>query len=113
MDKAARFRAERHLDSLFSYLFRDRAGIAESARDAFARYADSVNAFYDVEAFSVCSGRRHSFRIGCQCGWGLSVAAPLDLALEMDLAPLAECLRRMVLHYEIRHDGLRGAGVLR
>jgi hypothetical protein len=105
-------RANHRLHPLISYLFGDRKGIAESASDTCERCVDSVNAYFDTETFSASRSPQDSFRIGCQCGWSLNIALPAALAPEMVPIPLVECLRRMVLHYEIRHDGLRGAGIL-
>jgi hypothetical protein len=103
MDELAQCRAERHLDALVSYLFGDREQIVEPAADAYERLADSVNAFYDLEAFSVSAGRHDSFRIGCACGWSLSLLLSAELDAQTLSAPLAECLGRMVLHYETQH----------
>jgi hypothetical protein len=105
--------AERHLQAMLSYLLVYRNPVSESIFYAGQRFAESVNAFYGAEAFSVSDGPRGFFRIGCQCGWRLSVVFPADLAFDADAAPLAECLRRMVTHYEIRHNGLKGTGSLR
>ncbi len=90
--------AEPQLDALTVYLFGDREGIIEMAEDACQRLVDSVNAFFGTEAFSISAWPRGSFRIGCACGWSLSLLLPADLK-----APLAQCLERIVLHYEIQH----------
>lgn len=104
---------ERHLQAMLSYLVVYRNPVSESIFYACLRFAESVNAFYEAEAFSVSDGLHGFFRIGCQCGWSLSVVFLAGLASDSDAALLAECLRRMVTHYEIQHDGLKGTGSLR
>ncbi len=92
---------EPQLDALTLYLFGDRERIIESAEDACRHLVESVNAFFGAGEFflSHCSPwPRGSFRIGCACGWSLSLLLPADLE-----APLAQCLERTVLHYEIHH----------
>ncbi len=89
---------EHQLDALTVYLFGDRERIVETAEDACRRLVESVNAFFGTVAFFISHWPRGSFRIGCACGWSLSLLLPADLE-----APLAECLARMLLHYEIQH----------
>jgi hypothetical protein len=109
VNELARLRAERHLDTLISYLFRERTVIVESTRKACERYTDSVNAFFDAETFSVCSGSQDSFRIECECGWSLML--PARSTANASQAVLHQCLRRMVLHFETRHGGVRERGI--
>ena len=113
MTDLAELRTELHLYSLLSYLFGDLNEIAESARDGRERYVSSVNAFFDVEAFSVSCGYRDSFRIACECSWSLSVVLPPGLALDPVPGLLDRCLKQMVLHYEIKHRGLKETENLR
>lgn len=110
MNYLAQLRAERHLDALIWYLFEHRNPVTESSIHACARSVDSLNAFFDTKAFSVSHRPRNSSRISCACGWSLSLLVPDDLNRPMSAELLAQCLRRMVLHYEIRHNGLNRAG---
>lgn len=84
--------------------------MTESFEEACERFADSVNAFFGVEAFSVSSGPRGSFRITCTCGWSLSLLLQGDRTPEAARALLVQYLRKMVLHYEFQHNGLDRAG---
>jgi hypothetical protein len=83
--------------------------LPEAACDSFERYVDSVNAFFDTEVFSVCSGPRNCFRIPCACGWSLSLMLPEQLAADACQAVLQQCVRGMVRHFEIQHGGLKKA----
>jgi hypothetical protein len=96
----SRQRRSHSLSSL--YLFGDREQIVESAEDACQRLVDAVNTYYAAEMFSVSHLLPGSFRIGCACGWSLSVLLPADLD-----APLDECLERLLRHYEIQHLEMR------
>jgi hypothetical protein len=105
--------AERHLDALLCYLFEYRTPSIETPAERCERCVLSVNAFFDTEAFSIDCSSLGTVRIGCDCGWGLSLPLPADLDAQAVSALLSQCLRRMVLHYEFQHHGLKGAEILR
>ncbi|HZP04572.1 MAG TPA: hypothetical protein VFB43_06700 [Terracidiphilus sp.] len=110
MSESVELRAERHLDALLWYLFEYRTPVPETTAEQFERSVISANAFFDTEAFSISYSSRNTGRISCNCGWSLGLLLPADLDAQALAAPLAECLRRMVLHYEIQHNGLKRAG---
>jgi hypothetical protein len=103
-------RAERHLDAMLWYLFEYRTRTTETTAEQCERCVLSVNAFFDTEAFSVSYPSRDSLLIGCGCGWSLGLLLPEGPTPEAISALLARCLRRMVLHYEFQHDGLKKGG---
>lgn len=100
-------RTKCHLDAILWYLFNYPTRAAESMEEAGERYVDSVNAFYDQEPFSFSRSAKHSFRIRCECGWGLSIALPWDPLALKDFVPFDKCVKQMVLHYEGQHGGLK------
>jgi hypothetical protein len=108
MNEFAELRVRHHLDALLWYLFEYWTSVPETPAEQCERCVISVNAFFDTEAFSIACPSQNTLRISCDCGWSLSLLLPEDSTQEASSALPAQCLRRMVLHYEYRHDGLKG-----
>jgi hypothetical protein len=113
MDELAQRRAQDHINALLWYVFEHSARVAETTAQGYERYVDSVNAFFDTESFSLSHQAENSFRIACACGWSMSLLSPELLTANPFQAVLHQCVRRIVLHFEIRHDGLKAAQPLR
>ncbi len=111
MNDQIEVRAERHLDAMIRCLFVDRNPLAEPIGYACLRFANSVNAFFDTEAFSVADEPRGCLRIGCACGWSFGLLLLENPSLTAAVALLLQCLEQMVLHYEHQHNGAGGPGL--